>query len=150
MGPPGEAGREDSDVEARRSSEANRPRARDEAREGSQEDEDMGEMSTTAMDRGLAAANAKLAEENEILEEANQALRCAVRMMHRRAQKSEGAIRRLDRLRGSHDRVVRIHVERAGYWYDKWEAEDVKKRALLRVFETIPGWVVSFFEWLHG
>lgn len=83
--------------------------------------------------------------ENSKLHLENQALRDSLTMMHRRAQKNEGAQARLERVRAGYDKDLRTQVQNVTYWRN--EGHRMRRRAneAEKILSKIPRWIVSGF-----
>lgn len=80
------------------------------------------------------------------LEAENAALRTALTMMHRRAQRNEGAAARLDRVRSGYAADLRGMVQNVAYWRN--EGQRLRKRLYEaeKAIAQIPGWLRSWFS----
>lgn len=85
-------------------------------------------------------------EREKNLEAENAALRTALSMMHRRAQRNEGAAARLDRVRTGYAADLRSMVQNIAYWRN--EGQRLRKRVYEaeKLLARIPRWVLSWFS----
>lgn len=80
------------------------------------------------------------------LEAENAALRTALTMMHRRAQRNEGAAARLDRVRSGYERDLRTMVSNVTYWRNEGQRLRRDIRELTTRLSKIPSWIASWFS----
>lgn len=80
------------------------------------------------------------------LEAENAALRTALSMMHRRAQRNEGAAARLERVRAGYAADLRTMVQNVTYWRNEGQRLRRDIRVLTTRLAKIPSWITSWFS----